>query len=208
LRIFFEDSDYQAFEKILEEAVERWNMRLLAYALMPNHWHLVVWPRNDGDLSKFVGWMTLTHTQRWHAYRRNAGTGHLYKGRFKSLPVQEDEHLRVLCRYVERNPLSAKLVNRAEDWRWGSLWRRTSANAEQRKLLSDWPIERGANWLRHVQQPLTARELAALTECINRGRPFGETAWQQRTAARHGLDSTLRPRGRPPIAAKHADKGS
>jgi putative transposase len=202
LRFFFEDGDYEAFEKILEQAVERSNMRLLAYALMPNHWHMVVWPREDGELSRFVGWLTLTHTQRWHAFRRNAGTGHLYKGRFKSLPVQEDEHLRILCRYVERNPLTANLVEKVEDWRWSSLWRRISGSADQRQLLSDWPIERGANWLRHVQTPITSKEVAAIVECIDRGRPFGDLTWQQRTAARMGLQSTLRPIGRPKIQGK------
>src|SRR5208283_908834 len=124
MTIFEKDHDYEAFERILEEAVERTRTRLLAYCLMPDHWHLIVWPRQDGELSRFVGWLTLTHTQRWHAHRHNAGTGHLYQGRFKSFPVQEDEHLRVLCRYVERNPLAASLVKRSEDWRWSSLWRR------------------------------------------------------------------------------------
>ena len=65
MRIFDKGQDYEAFERILDEAVEHVKMRLLAYCVMPNHWHLVVWPRRDGDLSAFVGWLTLTHTQRW-----------------------------------------------------------------------------------------------------------------------------------------------
>lgn len=69
MTIFENDGDYEAFEKILRQAVERTETRLLAYCLMPNHWHLVVWPREDGELSRFVGWLTLTHTQRWHAYQ-------------------------------------------------------------------------------------------------------------------------------------------
>jgi hypothetical protein len=88
-------------------------MRLLAYCLMPNHFHLLVWPRADGDLSQFLRWLTVTHTQRWHAHHRTAGTGHLYQGRFKSFPVQSDEHFLTVCRYVERNALRANLVGRA-----------------------------------------------------------------------------------------------
>ncbi len=105
LTIFDAEDDYAAFLQVLAEAVARYKMRLLAYCLMPNHFHLLLWPRKDGDLSQFMRWLTLTHTQRWHAYRRTAGTGHLYQGRFKSFPVQSDEHFLTVCRYVERNAL-------------------------------------------------------------------------------------------------------
>ena len=125
LPIFQKDGDYEAFERIIQEALEHVpGMRLLTYCLMPNHWHLVVWPGADGELSDFGHWLTLTHTQRWHAHYRDVGAGHLYQGRFKSFPVQADEHFLTLCRYVERNPVRANLVARAEDWRWGGLWRR------------------------------------------------------------------------------------
>ena len=125
---------------VLQEALERVPVRLLAYCVMPNHWHLVLWPRKDGDLSRFVGWLSLTHTQRWHAHRHSAGTGHVYQGRFKSFPVQEDDHLLTLCRYVERNALRSGLVRKAELWRWGSLWRRESGTEAQAAILSPWPI--------------------------------------------------------------------
>ena len=121
--IFKKEADYEAFERVLEEAVERSETRLLAYCVLRTHWHLVVWPREDGELSRFTGWLTLTHTQRWHAHRHSTGTGHVYQGRFKSFPVQEDEHFYAVCRYVERNALRANLVTRAEDWRWNSLYR-------------------------------------------------------------------------------------
>ncbi len=121
MTIFEKDGDYEAFELVLEEAVDRTQTRLLAYCVMPNHWHLIVWPHQDGEVSRFVGWLTLTHTQRWHAHRHTRGSGHVYQGRFKSFPVQGDEHFLTACRYVERNALRANLVERAEDWRWCSL---------------------------------------------------------------------------------------
>ena len=127
MRIFDKAKDYEAFETILVEAVVRTKMRLLAYCVMPNHWHLVLWPREDGDLSALVGWLTLTHTQRWHAQRHSAGSGHVYQGRFKSFLVASDEYLWTVCRYVERNALRAGLCARAEHWRWSSLWRRELA---------------------------------------------------------------------------------
>ena len=110
MTIFHKPDDYAAFERVLAEAVERTKTRLLAYCLMPNHWHLVVWPEKDGELSRFTGWLTLTHTQRWHAHRHTTGSGHLYQGRFKSFPLQDDAHFFTVCRYVERNALRANLV--------------------------------------------------------------------------------------------------
>ena len=121
-RLFHKSADYAAFEKVLEEAKEWLPTRLLAYCVMPNHWHLVLWPEDDGDLSEFMRWLTVTHTQRWHAHRHTAGTGPLYQGRFKSFPIQDDDHFLTVCRYVERNALRAKLALKAEHWRWSSLW--------------------------------------------------------------------------------------
>jgi REP element-mobilizing transposase RayT len=72
--LFEEDGDYAAFERVLGEAQQRIPMRILAYCVMPNHWHLVLWPYRDGDLSRFMNWLTLTHTQRWHAHRQTVGT--------------------------------------------------------------------------------------------------------------------------------------
>ena len=141
LPMFRKEADYLAFETIMAEARERVDMRILAWCLMPNHWHLVLWPRDDGDLSAFTGWLTLTHTQRWHAHRKSAGTGHLYQGRFKSFPMQDDEHFLTVCRYVERNALRAKLVRRAEAWRWGSLFAYAHGGALS-ELLSAWQIGR------------------------------------------------------------------
>jgi putative transposase len=202
LPLFDQPGDYQAFERVLAEACDRVPVRLLGYCLMPNHWHLVVWPRADGDLSRFVGWLTLTHTQRWHAHHRSAGTGHLYQGRFKSFPIQADEHLLTVCRYVERNPLRAGLVRRAQDWRWGSLWRRQWGTAEERALLAAWPVERPRRWLAIVNAVQTAAEVEAVQAAIRRGRPVGSAAWVARAATRLGLEGTLRPRGRPPQAKK------
>ena len=198
--IFEKPEDYAAFERVLSEALDRVDMRVLAYCLMPNHWHLVLWPRRDGDLSKFMGWLTLTHTQRWHAHHRTTGTGHLYQGRFKSFPVQNDEHLRTVCRYVERNALRANLVKRAEDWLWGSLWHRRQRDELARYGLSAWPVPCPRQWLQHVNQPQTDAEVSALRRSVNRGSPFGDADWTKRMVKRLQLEVTIRPRGRPKLA--------
>src|SRR5205085_11259175 len=118
------ERDCAAFERVLAEAHGRLPTKVLSYCLMPTHWHLVLWPKEDGQLSEFMPWLTVTHAQRWHAHYHKAGTGPLYQGRFKSFPVQAEHHFLVLCRYVERNPLRANLMERAQDWPWCSLWRR------------------------------------------------------------------------------------
>ena len=195
--IFEKPEDYAAFERVLLEAIDRVDMRVLAYCLMPNHWHLVLWPRRDGDLSKFMGWLTLTHTQRWHAHHRTTGTGHLYQGRFKSFPVQNDEHFLTVCRYVERNSLRANLVKRAEDWLWGSLWHRRQRDEFAQRVLTAWPVPCPRQWLQHVNQPQTDAEVSALRRSVNRGAPFGDADWTKRIVKRLGLEVTIRPRGRP-----------
>jgi putative transposase len=205
LTIFDSDDDYAAFERVLSQAVARYGMRLLAYGLMPNHFHLLLWPRADGDLSAFMRWLTMTHTQRWHAHRRTAGTGHLYQGRFKSFPVQSDEHFLTVCRYVERNALRANLVERAEDWPWASLAARRARAAAERPALTPWPIERPRDWTARVNRPFGPREEEAVRRSIRRGQPFGSESWQAEVAARLGLESAFRPRGRP---RKSPGKGS
>ena len=197
MTIFEKDGDYEAFENILHEAVERVDMRLLAYCILPNHWHLVVWPKKDKDLSSFTGWLTLTHTQRWHAHRHSAGTGHVYQGRFKSFPVQNEGHFITLCRYVERNALRAGLVDAAEAWQWGSLWRWHQGNSKRKGLLSPWPLPRRPGWTEYVNEPLTAGELKAIRHCVKRGSPYGDDKWTAKMIKKLGLESTLRPRGRP-----------
>src|SRR6516165_7437771 len=120
LPLFAKDGDYQAFERVLLDAMAKQPTRLLAYCLMPNHWHLLLWPEEGAELTGFVRWLTHTHSMRWHAHYHTAGSGHIYQGRFKSFPVQADDHYYAVVRYVERNALRANLVGRAEQWRWSS----------------------------------------------------------------------------------------
>lgn len=193
--LFENAEDYAALEKVIEEAGDRIRMRLLAFCAMPNHWHLVLWPRKDGDLSEYMRWLTNTHTRRWHLAHGTAGTGPLYQGRFKSFPVEEDGHFFAVCRYVERNALRANLVLRAERWRWCSLWHRS--HPSDLVTLGQWPLACGERWLDYVNQVETEAELKALRRSAWSGTPFGDTVWQQRTAKRLGLESTLRRPGRP-----------
>lgn len=197
LPIFFNDEDFDLFESILEETKEKVQMRILAYCLMPNHFHMVLWPHQDGDLQKFMQWLTLTHTQRWHTKNKTTGSGHLYQGRYKSFLIQNDNYLSTVLRYVERNPLRAKMVKKAENWNYSSLARRLSGNLEKQKLLADWPIVMPENYLAFVNLPMTEEEERALENSINRSKPYGSDDWANSMIEKYNLVSTVRGRGRP-----------
>jgi putative transposase len=194
-RIFDTSADYAAFEKVLRQAWERTPMRLLAYVILPNHWHLVLWPQHDGDLSTYAQWLTVTQVRRWHAHHHTQGSRPVYQGRFQSFPVEVDDHFLTLCRYVERNALRAHLVARAEPWRWSSWWHRQQATGVP--WLHDWPLPIPECWQDHVNKAETESELAGLRCSVLRGAPFGEEGWQQQTAKHLGLESALRRSGRP-----------
>ena len=193
--IFHESADYSAFISLMGRAQERVELPILAACLMPNHVHLVVKPRGSGSLSRFMQWLLGTYAQRYRDQRRTCG--HLWQGRFRSCPVQSDRQMILVLRYVERNPVRACLVDRAEGWPWSSARDRVSRFAD-RGLLSPSPVELPEPWLDIVNEPLTSAELARIRESVGRGRPLGESDWARDTALRMGLESTFRRRGRPP----------
>ncbi len=198
LALFANDDDYLAFERVLGESLDRPDApELLAWCLMPNHWHLVVRSGTRTNLSTWMQWVTVTHAHRWHAHTHTAGEGPLYQGRFKSFPVQADEHFLTLCRYVEANARRAGLVNKAENWRWSSLWVRRNRQSVLARRMFPWPVERPRNWLAAVNRSLDEDEVRQVRQSLTRGVPLGQSRWNTRVAARHGLELTLRPRGRP-----------
>ena len=199
LRLFKKRQDYLAFVRLLVEAHERHPIRILDFCLMPNHWHFVVHPRRDGEVTAFFRWLTHTHAMRAVTHRRTLGMGPLYQGRFKSLPVERDDHLATLLRYVLRNPVRAGLVRRASQWPWSGLAVRRDPDAQLAALLSPWPIDEPSDWDAWLDEPQPDAELASLREHVRRSRPYGSTPWIAKTVTRLGMDWTVRPRGRPRI---------
>ena len=196
--VFHADEDYAAFEELLERACKRLPLRVLAWCLMPNHFHLVLWPHEDGDLSRWMQWLLTSHVRRHH--RRYGTSGHVWQGRFKAFPIQRDEHLLTVLRYVERNPLRAGLVARAEDWAWSSLG--AMVRGDTSAWLHPGPVPRGEDWHGWVNRAQTEAELDAMRRCLARGTPYGSLRWQKLTAGRLGLESSLRPRGRPRLGSE------
>jgi len=170
---------------------------MLAYQLTPNHWHFVLQLTKDGGVSDFLRWVSVTHTLRLHARYRTGGQGHIYQGRFKSFPVQNDEHFLLVCRYVERNAMRAGLVRHAEDWRLGSLSRWREEPEREPRLLSPWLLARSSRGTERVNKLVTAAEMKPVRTSVNRAAPFGDDNWVQGISRKLNLQPALRPRGRP-----------
>lgn len=120
-RLFDRPRDYEDFLGLMDVALDRRPTRILAYVLMPNHWHVVLWPADAGELSQFLHYLTSLHAARFRHTSGTTGSGHVYQGRFRSRAVQSDVQYARTLRYVEANPVRAKLVARAQDWPWSSL---------------------------------------------------------------------------------------
>lgn len=191
--VFLKDGDYRAFLKAMGHACIEIPMPVLAYCLMPNHFHMVLLPKEDGDLSRWMHWVQNTHVRRYHQHYHRSG--HIWQGRFKAFPIESDEHLLTVLRYVERNPVRAQLVKRAEQWLWSSAryWTEPGKIAEDRpSYLEVGPVKRPRDWLSWVNQAVTVGELEALRRSVVRGAPYGSPNWVERTAGELGLESTLR----------------
>jgi putative transposase len=192
-RLFHDRQDYAAFFAYMREAQERLHLPLLAVCLMPNHVHFVVRPRENGDIAAWISWLFTTHVRRHH--RKYDTTGRLWQGRYKASLIQHDQHLLTALRYVERNALTARLVARAEDWAWGSLnWRDSPRPPVE---LTPAPIELPRWWVDFVNTPMTAAELQAVREAVQRQRPFGSPEWVEVMARETGTQQSLAPLGRP-----------
>lgn len=191
--VFFDGDDYAGFVDLIGEACEKLPMRVLGYCLMPNHFHLVIHPFEDGDLSRWMQWLLTSHVRRYH--RRYQTSGHVWQGRFKGFPVQDDDHLSTLLRFVESNPQRSGLVLSSEDWPWSSL--SVLGKRGRPEYFQVEPRPARAQWLRRVNSALSEEDLTALRRCIERGSPFGTASWVEETVKELGLESSIRPRGRP-----------
>ena len=197
LQIFNSDEDYRLFEQLLLETKEVTDMRILAYELMPNHWHLVLYPRNDGDLATFMHKLSNAHTRKVHALTNTNGSGHLYQGRYKSFLVDSDNYLLSVVKYVERNAVRAKLVQRCENWRWGSAWLRVHRTDNQKRLLDELPTDLPDDYVKWINTVDKPDDINTIRVSVNKSVPYGKELWVDKMVSKHHLESTLRSPGRP-----------
>ncbi|MCK9344994.1 MAG: transposase [Candidatus Pacebacteria bacterium] len=196
-KIFDEDKDYKLFEQLLLETKELNGMRILAYVIMPNHWHLVLYPKNDGDLGVFMQRLTNAHTRKVHAKTGTNGNGHLYQGRYKSFLVDSENYLLSVIKYVERNPVRAKLVISCEDWEWGSAYFRLARKRKNVELIDLPPINLPIDYKQWINAPEKQDEVDTIRISVNKSVPYGGEGWVEKMVVKHKLESTLKSPGRP-----------
>ena len=154
--VLFESyEDYEGFLQLMEDGRRRFRMRVVAYNLIPNHFHFLLWPRDSRSLSLFMQLVTGRAGQRFHRFRGTIGEGAVHQGRYFSRPIGEDRKFFTALRYVEQNAFAAGLVNRAEEWRWGSAW---NGDPPSKFVVDDPPLARPTNWLDFLNDPLTVRK--------------------------------------------------
>lgn len=192
-RLFKTERDYEAFLVVVREGLLQSNVNVIAYEVMPNHWHFVVTCDRIEEVSAWLHWVTGTHAIRWNLAHGCRGSGAVYQSRFKAVPIQRETSLIRVCRYVERNALRKGLVGAAEQWRWGSLY--AVLENFHPIPLSKWPILRPSDWIEFVNRPENSAELEALRKTIRRNQPVGDRDWQEAVAPFIGL--SMRPIGRP-----------
>jgi putative transposase len=200
--VFADDDDFRAFLESLAQTQSRYPFRLLGYCLMGNHFHLLVRPDSGQSISRILQSLTVAHTWRYH--KRHGSSGHVWQGRFKSPLIQDDAHLLVVLRYIEANPLRTQKVTDLADYPWSSYLHH--GLGEPDPLLSpipEWdelgrtPGERRSRWRTKVHAAQPGRELAAVRQSAQTGRPFGELGWVERMARALDIPLVARPRGRP-----------
>ena len=197
-KAFLDEEDYQAYLEFFERYREKHNLGVLAYCPMPNHVHISACPENTDSLAKTLRSCHMRYAQYFNKkYKR---VGHLWQCRFYSCAMEEI-HLYSTVRYIENNPVRAKLVERAGDWEWSSYAVRNGSECEFG--LSDGPLELPKNWNKLVHADIDKDEIKQLDNSIKRGAPLGNFAWAVDTAREMKLESTLKPRGRPRKGTGH-----
>jgi len=194
-------ADFEAFLSALADLKDRKPFQLYGYCLLNNHFHLLIRPIGV-PISRIMQSLLVSHTQRYHKHYRSGG--HVWQGRFKSPVIQNDEHLLIVLRYIEANPLRARLVKRAEDYPWSSY--RVHGLGEASALVD--PLEayqelgasdktRRKKRAAIVHRPMEEATLEAVRRSASTGLPYGDETWVNRLAKKLSLDLRIRPRGRP-----------
>ena len=192
MRVFEDEEDYHYFLHLFKAAKKRYSVEIHAYCLMPNHFHLLMMPKEEKSLSQFMQWVMTSHVRYYH--KKHKSSGHVWQGRFKSFIVERESYYISLIRYIEANAKRAKLVKEAEAWPYGSLCERSEMS---RGILDEPSMPLEDNWQAYVNEPIQKNELNTIRNSVNRQAPLGVAHWQMKTAVELGLLSTLKQRGRP-----------
>jgi putative transposase len=200
--IFYNDKDRRFFIECLKAAKEKTRSKIYAYCLMTNHVHLLLEPSSEdriGNLIQSLGRRYVRYINQ--TYRR---TGTLWEGRFKSSLVSKDEYLLACARYIELNPVRAKMVNNPKDYPWSSFGLRAEGRPDE--LLDEDPVyknlgktsrERQMNYKGYSKISIPQEELSSIRNSVQKGGIFGNKGFFDKVAQLTGRAVALRSRGRP-----------
>jgi len=188
LTLFEAADDYELFLQVLVEAEGVCPIRLLEYCVMPNHWHLLVWPERDDELSRYMRWITGVHGQRWRRAVGLPGKGAVYQGRYRWVAVQDGDHYDVARRYIQQNPVRAGLVEEPEQWAWSSA---SVAGRQPRPTLHCGPRAHDPQRDRSASRALDADTAQQMRESLRSGQPFGDARWSRALEVRIWLMAVL-----------------
>ena len=194
--VFFVDDDRRVYLELLRAQSERFGLKVLGYCLMTNHVHLVATPTGEESLSKAVGRTHFLYAQ--YVNRLHRRSGHLWQNRFYSCALDEVHLWRALC-YVERNPVRARRVRLAWNYRWSSGPAHTGQIDTSGLLdLGEWgQTWSPAKWRRQLADPEDAKALARMRLSTHRGRPLGSDSFLSKLEHRLGRRLRPLPIGRP-----------
>jgi putative transposase len=188
---FFEDGDYELYKSLLSDAARKADAEIWCYCLMPNHIHMIIVPSDEDGLRRTFADAHRRYTGYINARMRE--TGHLWQGRFGSV-VMDEEHLAHAVRYVSMNPVRAKLVERAEDWRWSSVASHLSGQDDE--LVKVAPVlERYGDFATFLAQEDDSVAFKGLRQSETTGRPLGSEAWMDKISSMAGRDLRTKKRG-------------
>ena len=166
---FFSNDDYHVYLDLLACANEKADIDIWAYCLMPNHVHVVAVPYRENSLAKLFSDVHRRYTRRINF--REGWRGHLWQERFHSF-VMDEQYLLATVRYVELNPVRARLCKRPEEWRWSSV--HAHLRTEDDRLVSVQPmLERVRDWQAYLQQDGDKSMTDDIRQHTRTGRPAG-----------------------------------
>jgi putative transposase len=193
--LFHKPGDFRAFLAAIVETAQRIPMRILAYCIMRNHFHLLLWPELGEALPEFMQLLMNTHIQRYLRHYPPISPGHIYQGRYTNALVQDGPSVLAVAKYVEANALTAGAVRRAQDYPWSSASPR--AEDPDRPIIAEWPVPKPHDWGTLLNLRAPAAERRRIQFSASRGAPYGSDQWVEETVKAYGLEHTLRKRGRP-----------
>lgn len=196
-RTFFSRADYFAYIDLIARAKTKADAEIWAYCLMPNHVHFVVVPAEKDSLARLFQEAHRRYTRRVNA--AHEWRGHLWQERFQSF-LMDEHHLMAAVRYVEHNPVTARLCKRPQDWQWSSAGAHL-AGVDDALVTVRPMLDRVGSWVAYLDEPESPCMIEALRRHTRSGRPAGDEVFIERLEGMTGRELKRRRRG-PPASSR------